>query len=114
MTMLPGIFIPAQALNFGGIWEAGIKSAKFHLKRILGNSNLTHEGFSTVLIQIEAILNSRPLCPITCDAEQVNPLTPAHFLVGRTLTAIPQPTVMHVPENRLRYYQRLQQMFEHF
>ncbi|XP_063924137.1 uncharacterized protein LOC135138171 isoform X1 [Zophobas morio] len=57
-------FIPARAPHFGGIWEAGIKSAKYHLKRIVGSSVLTFEEVSTVLACIEACLNPRPLCPL--------------------------------------------------
>ncbi|GFV77718.1 integrase catalytic domain-containing protein [Trichonephila clavipes] len=51
----------------GGLWEAGIKSVKYHLKRALGRSRLTYEEFETVIIQVEGILNSRPLTPISND-----------------------------------------------
>lgn len=107
-------FIPARAPNFGGIWEAGIKSVKHHLKRVLGNAHLNFEDFSTVLIQIESVLNSRPLCPLSSNPDQIIALTPAHFLVGKTLTSIPEPSVIDIHENRLKKYQRLQQLLEHF
>lgn len=55
-------FIPPSAPHFGGLWEAGVKSVKFHLKRVLGNSIFTNEEMSTILAQIETVLNSRPLC----------------------------------------------------
>ncbi|GFX87364.1 hypothetical protein TNCV_3369341 [Trichonephila clavipes] len=51
----------------GGLWEAGIKSVKYHLKRTLGRSRLTYEEFETVIIQVEGILNSIPLIPISND-----------------------------------------------
>lgn len=107
-------FIPARAPNFGGIWEAGVKCIKYHLRRVLENSHLTFEGLSTVLVQIESILNSRPLCPFSTDPDHLNPLTPAHFLVGRSLTAIPEHNLVEIPENRLKFYQRLQQLVQHF
>lgn len=56
-------FIPQHAPHFGGIWEAAVKSMKTHLKRILGDVKLTYEELSTLLTEIEACLNSRPLCP---------------------------------------------------
>lgn len=53
-------FIPAYSPHFGGIWEAGVKSTKYHLKRVAGDAILTYEELSTLLTQIESMLNSRP------------------------------------------------------
>ncbi|XP_026740536.1 uncharacterized protein LOC113502962 isoform X1 [Trichoplusia ni] len=64
----------------GGLWEAAVKSLKYHLKRVVGEQKLTFEEFSTLLYQLEACMNSRPLCPLTEDSADLNYLTPAHFL----------------------------------
>ena len=67
-----------------------IKSAKFHLKCILGDHKLTFEELSTVLCQIEACLNSRPLVPlIVTNTEGIDCLMPGHFLVGLPIKALP-------------------------
>jgi len=58
-------FNPPSAPHFGGKWEAGVKSVKYHLKRIIGDTLLTYEGMSTLLTQIEAVLNSRPLSSLS-------------------------------------------------
>ncbi|GFV26694.1 integrase catalytic domain-containing protein [Trichonephila clavipes] len=44
-------FISPRAPHMGGLWEAGIKSVKYHLKRAQGRSRLTYEEFETVIIQ---------------------------------------------------------------
>lgn len=54
-------FNPPSAPHFGGLWEAVVKSCKHHLRRVLGESTLTYEKISTLLTQIEACLNSKPL-----------------------------------------------------
>ncbi|UYV66657.1 hypothetical protein LAZ67_4002469 [Cordylochernes scorpioides] len=60
------------------------------LKRlIVGKNKLTFEEITTVLTQIEACLNSRSLCPLTDDPEDLTALTAGHFLIGMTLTAVP-------------------------
>lgn len=73
----------------GGLWEAAVKSLKHHLRRVLGEQKLTYEEFSTLLSQLEACLNSRPLCTLSEDPNDTEYLTPAHFLAsGPTLTVI--------------------------
>ncbi|GFV83507.1 integrase catalytic domain-containing protein [Trichonephila clavipes] len=79
-------FIPPRAPSFDGLWEASVKSIKYHLRRVVSGSNLTYEEFLTVCIQIEGILNSRPLCPLSSNSDDLNALTPAHFLIGRSMT----------------------------
>lgn len=82
-------FIPPHGPNFGGLWESGIRSTKMHLKRVIGDSTLTFEEVSTVLAQVEACLNSRPLTQISDDPDDPLPLTPGHFLVGEPTILIP-------------------------
>ncbi|CAG5020177.1 unnamed protein product [Parnassius apollo] len=72
----------------GGLWEAAVKSVKYHLRRVIGEQKLTFEEFSTPLTQIEACLNSRPLCAITEDPNDINYLTPSHFLASGPVLSI--------------------------
>ena len=107
-------FNPPAALSQGGYWEAGVKSTKYHLKRVVGASTLTLEEFSTVLCQVEAVLNSRPICPMSPDPDDFDALTPGHFLIGQPLVAVPSPDFTEVKTGRLSRWQRTQQMVTHF
>ncbi|GFU77525.1 integrase catalytic domain-containing protein [Trichonephila clavipes] len=105
-------FLPPRALNFGGLWEAGVKSFKFYLKRVVGNIRLTYEEFLTVIVQIEGMLNSRPLVPLSSDLDDLNVLTPSHFLIGRSITSIAEPDLTNLNENRLDNWQKITQIIQ--
>nr|CAI5850157.1 unnamed protein product [Callosobruchus analis] len=97
--------IPVNSPNFGGLWEAGVKSVKAHLKRVTGETSFTYEDLSTLIIQIEGVLNSRPMSPVSPDPNDFTPLTPAHFLLGRSMQDIPEANFAPLPANRLSSYE---------
>ena len=82
---------PPGAPHFGGLWEAAVKSAKYHLVRVIGEKVSTFVELSTVLCRIEAILNSRPLMALTDDVNDLVVLTPAHFLINRPSFLVSEP-----------------------
>ncbi len=107
-------FIPERAPHFGGIWEAAVKSLKTHLRRVTANVRLTFEELSTVLAQIEACLNSRPLVPLTCDDDGIEALTPGHFLIGRPIEALPDDARSYRSISLLRRWHLCQNLVRHF
>lgn len=68
--------------HFNGLAEAAIRSVKYHIRRVIGETTLTFEEFTTVLAKIEA-------CMIN-NIEDLDVLTPGHFLIGEPITTIPQ------------------------
>ncbi|XP_043465287.1 uncharacterized protein LOC122500431 [Leptopilina heterotoma] len=107
-------FMPPIAPNFGGLWEAGVKSVKTHLRKLLLNSTPTAEELTTLLCQIESCLNSRPLVAINDDPESLDVLTPGHFLIGSALKIVPSPSLLNVNTNYLTRWQFYQRILETF
>lgn len=106
--------IPPGGPHMGGLWEAGVKSVKLHLKKTMGETLLTFEEMYTLLTQIEACLNSRPITPITEDITDYDALTPGHFLIGEAPKHIDEPNLTNEKENRLIKWQQIQQKSHHF
>ncbi|XP_057333725.1 uncharacterized protein LOC130672928 [Microplitis mediator] len=106
-------FILPRAPHFGGLWEATVKSFKHHLLRTVGDTLLTYDQLETYVIEIEAILNSRPLSPMSSDPHDLLPLTPGYFLTGGPLTSFPQVDFSDTPSNRLSAWQHAQKLKQH-
>lgn len=100
-------FIPPASPHWGGIWESGIKMVKHHLYRMMQNLTLTYEELNTLCTQVEALVNSRPLCQLS-DSDVYDVLTPSHFLIGEPLTLIPDIYDTNtVPVNRLAAWNQI-------
>jgi hypothetical protein len=48
------------------------------------------------------------------DPEDLSVLTPGHFLIGRPLTAVPEPDLRDIKQNRLSRWEQVQQISQHF
>ena len=90
------------------MWDAAEKRMTRKLRRILGLQTLKYEELLTILQQIEAILNSRPLFPMSDDCRA---LTPAHFIIGDSLLSIAAEDIDVPAGQRLKLLQRIQQDF---
>ena len=108
-------FIPERTPHFSGLWEAAVRSTKRHLRRIVGDVCFTFEELTTVLTQIEACLNSRPMVPFDLpDDDEVEVLTTGHFLIGRPICALPDPASSFRPITMLRRWDLCQNLVRHF
>ena len=107
-------FIPPYTPHFGGLWEAGVKSVKTHLFRMFANASFSIEELTTILCQIEAVLNSRPLTPFSDDLEDITILTPAHFLIGSPAVELPVLGLEDRPINHLKRFRLIQDKLNEF
>lgn len=94
-------FITPRAPNQGGLWEAAVKSAKHHMKRMLNGHIFTFERMQTLFANISAVLNSRPLVPLTDDPLELNYLTPSHAMIGDRVVQPLSYNLKDVPINRV-------------
>ncbi|XP_071579233.1 uncharacterized protein [Temnothorax nylanderi] len=101
-------FNPPSAPHFGGLWESGVRSFKTHLRRVVGDQILSIEEFTTVLAQIESVLNYRHLCPLSTDPLDLEVLSPGHFLTMEPLVSVPSLDLTPLSTNRLGQWQLVQ------
>ncbi|XP_058975815.1 uncharacterized protein LOC131801289 [Musca domestica] len=107
-------FNPAAAPHMGGLWEAGVKSCKMHLKKISGQIRHTFEELSTILARIEACLNSRPLTSLTDGIDDPSALTPGHFLIGGPLLSLAEPDEVENKTSLLNRWRRIKLISQEF
>lgn len=84
------------------------------MQKIVGIKVLSFEELYTVVVQIGACLNSRPITPMSNDISDLRALTPGHFIIGEAINSIPDADITAVPVNRLTRYQLLTQIRQHF
>ena len=66
----------------GGVWERLVKSVKEVMMAIMRDRVLTDPQLYTLLTEVEAILNNRPLTHVSEDSDDLQALTPNHILLG--------------------------------
>jgi len=113
-------FIPARAPWYGGWWERLVGVTKTTVKKILGRACVDLQTFQTVIAEVEAMMNDRPLTYVSSARDDPEPLTPSHLLHGRRLTSLPfceRPEASCSHSNRddvTRRAQRHAQLIDHF
>ena len=81
----------------------------------MGDVKFTYEELTTILTQVEACLNSRPLIPINSpDDDGIEVLTPGHFLIGQPLCTLPDPSFSYRSVSLLRRWHLCQNLVRHF
>ena len=82
-------FNPPAAPHFGGVWERLVRSCKKSMYSILGARCLTLPVLTTTMCLVEQTLNARPITPVSDDPDDLEALTPNHFLLGSRVIAQP-------------------------
>uniref|UniRef100_A0A8D8SN73 Integrase catalytic domain-containing protein n=1 Tax=Cacopsylla melanoneura TaxID=428564 RepID=A0A8D8SN73_9HEMI len=104
--------LPARAPHMGGIWERAVRKVKSYLPKLIGDQILTFEEICTVAIEVEGMINATPLCVLSSDPNELEALTPAHFIKLTSLQSLPAVDVSTTPLNRLTRYKLLDNIFQ--
>lgn len=82
-TDIKWTFNPPYASHFGGVYERQIRSIRKTLNSILLEQNLKlyDEDLLTLMCEVEAVLNNRPISQLSSDPEDLEALTPNHLLL---------------------------------
>ena len=83
-------FIIERAPWWGGFWERLVRSVKTPLKKVLGRATLNFEQLRTLIVEIESVINARPITYVYDDTNSISyPLTPSDLVYGRRITLTP-------------------------
>ena len=82
-------FNPPAACDMSGVWERMVGTVKRSLRAVLGRLIVTDEVLHTVLAEVEAVVNSRPLTHVSTEPSSLEALTPSHLLLGRPTSRLP-------------------------
>lgn len=79
------------ASHFGGVWEREIRTIRKILSGLVKEQpmRLDDEAFRTLMCEVEFILNSRPLSPLSDDPDELDALTPNHLILGQAGSTLP-------------------------
>ncbi|KAK0152604.1 hypothetical protein N1851_005873 [Merluccius polli] len=107
-------FNPPTGSHHGGVWERMIRLIRRVLSSVLRQQTLDDDGFHTMLCEVEAILNDRPITKLSDDPNDLEPLTPNHLLLLKGKPALPpgvfEPHDQYV-KRRWRQIQYLADLF---
>ena len=107
-------FNPPEAPPICGAWERLVKSVKIALKIIMKNTLVDDFKLMTFFTEVEALVNSRPLTPISDDIEDLDALTPNHFLLGRASLNLTPCIIYDLKVQPRKRWKHVQQLSNHF
>lgn len=105
-------FNTPAAPHFGGIWEAAVKSVKHHIRRVIHDHTFTFEVMYTLLKQVEACLNSRPIIPLADDPDNHQLLSPSFLLTQSNSYLIPEQNYLDAKIPPFDRYKQIQLLLQ--
>ncbi|KAK3729480.1 hypothetical protein QZH41_019941, partial [Actinostola sp. cb2023] len=83
------VFNPPAGSHHGGVWERCIRTVRKIMNAIVKEQTLDDEGLLTLMCEVEAIINGRPITKVSDDPNDWEALTPNHLLLLRAGPTLP-------------------------
>jgi hypothetical protein len=106
-------FNPPASPHMGGAWESLVKSVKVALKTVLPKLQVAESVLRTSLVEVESVINSRPLTHNSDDPDDFTALTPNHFLIGRAVNTVAPDVTTDREINSRRRWRQVQVVANH-
>ena len=81
------LFNPPSGSHFGGVWERCIRTVRKILVALMKEQPLDDEGLTTLMCEVESIVNGRPITKSSDDPSDSEALTPFAVATGRPKTS---------------------------
>ena len=107
-------FNTPSASHQGGVWERQIRSARKILYALTSQQILDDERLSTLLCEVENVINSRPLTTVSSDPRDLNPITPNLLLLQRSCPTLPPGHFSDADNYCRRKWKQVQHMASEF
>ncbi|XP_064621090.1 uncharacterized protein LOC135483946 [Lineus longissimus] len=107
-------FQPPLAPHMSGVWESLVKSVKRGLKAVLGDRMVSDEVLVTTHVEVEKIVNSRPICRASDDPDDEEVLTPNHFLLQRGSLTLPPGVFFDTDLYHRKQWRKVQMLANQF
>ena len=108
------IFNPPTASHMGGVWERVIRSVRKVIGALLKKQIINDEGIATLMCEVEAIINARPLTKVSDHPRDMNALTPNYLLIMKANQSFPPGVFSKSDQYSQRRWRQVQYMAELF
>ena len=106
-------FNPPAASHVGGVFEYCIRLCWKHIRHILEQQTVNDKALSTIIAEVEFIVNSRPLCPTSESPDDLQSISPNNFLMFNPIESLP-PGIFVEQDQYLRRWRQIQYLIDLF
>ena len=108
------IFNPPAGSHHEGVWERCIRTVRKVMRALLKEQPLDDEGLLTLMCEVEAIINGRPITQVSDDHKDLNALTPNHLLLLRAGPTLPPGAFVKEDSYSRRRWRQVQYLADVF